>query len=447
MITSREKSPRFNILKVLLLGIILLTGFLTKAQTLTLEQCIDTALLYNRSIRLSEQDINLATEKNKEAKANLIPKLNGMTDYRYYTDLPYQLMSAAAFGGAKGTYKEVQFGVPQSLNANLQLTVPLYNPLVISAIKTSGVANELSRIQKLKTDEEVVIEVSNAYYNAQILLNQLAFLDSNIINTNKLVQTTLLLYQQQIAKGTDVDRLKLQLDQLSNQRNTVFSQHQQVLNVLKFLMGKPISDSIEVLISGRSVINADFQPRITTDMLIIDKKIALNSSELRGLKNSRLPSLGVYGVYGTTGFGNTGSNSFFIFHPIGYVGAQLSIPLFSGTVTRHKIVQKKIEIDKSSILKEQITEKTKLDRINAEMQYVLANKNIATVNVQIELAKKIYDNTVLQNKQGMASITDLLMADNALRESQQNYIVALINLCKAELEFKRVTGNLITVKN
>ena len=447
MITSREKSPRFNILKVLLFGIILFKGISTKAQTLTLEQCIDTALLYNRSIRLSEQDINLATEKNKEAKANLIPKLIGMTDYRYYTDLPYQLMPAAAFGGAEGTYKEVQFGVPQSLNANLQLTVPLYNPLVISAIKTSGLANELSRIQKLKTDEEVVIEVSNAYYNAQILQNQLAFLDSNIINTNKLVQTTLLLYQQQIAKGTDVDRLKLQLDQLSNQRSTVFSQHQQVLNVLKFLMGKPISDSIEVLISGRSVINADFPPRITTDMLIIDKKIALSSLELRGLKNSRLPSLGVYGVYGTNGFGNTGSNSFFNFHPISYVGAQLSIPLFSGTVTRHKMTQKKIEIDKSSILKEQITEKTKLDRINAEMQYVLANKNIATVNVQIELAKKIYDNTVLQNKQGMASITDLLMADNALRESQQNYIVALINLRKAELEFKRVTGNLITVKN
>lgn len=447
MITSREKSPRFNILKVLLFGIILFKGISTKAQTLTLEQCIDTALLYNRSIRLSEQDINLATEKNKEAKANLIPKLIGMTDYRYYTDLPYQLMPAAAFGGAEGTYKEVQFGVPQSLNANLQLTVPLYNPLVISAIKTSGLAKELSRIQKLKTDEEVVIEVSNAYYNAQILQNQLAFLDSNIINTNKLVQTTLLLYQQQIAKGTDVDRLKLQLDQLSNQRSTVFSQHQQVLNVLKFLMGKPISDSIEVLISGRSVINADFPPRITTDMLIIDKKIALSSLELRGLKNSRLPSLGVYGVYGTNGFGNTGSNSFFNFHPISYVGAQLSIPLFSGTVTRHKMTQKKIEIDKSSILKEQITEKTKLDRINAEMQYVLANKNIATVNVQIELAKKIYDNTVLQNKQGMASITDLLMADNALRESQQNYIVALINLRKAELEFKRVTGNLITVKN
>jgi OMF family outer membrane factor len=50
----------------------------------------------------------------------------------------------------------------------------------------------------------------------------------------------------------------------------------------------------------------------------------------------------------------------------------------------------------------------------------------------------------LQNQQGMATITDLLLADNSLRESQQNYIVALINLRRAELEYKRVTGNLIS---
>ena len=88
--------------------------------------------------------------------------------------------------------------LPQSLNANLQLTMPLYNPNALSAIKTAKVAYELSEIQKNKTDEDVVIDVSNTYYNAQILLNQLAFLDSNIINTYKLVRTTALLHQQQI---------------------------------------------------------------------------------------------------------------------------------------------------------------------------------------------------------------------------------------------------------
>jgi len=435
--------------KVIILIVIILfqVSEILTAQTLTLEQCIDTALIYNRNIKLAQQDLNNATEKNKEVKGNLLPKLNGMVDYRYYTDLPYQLMPAAAFGGPADTYKEVQFGVPQSLNANLQLTVPIYNPTAIGATKTSRIASELSKIQKIKTDEDVVLEVSNAYYNAQILLNQIAFLDSNIINTKKLVQTTTLLHQQQIAKGTDVDRLKLQLDQITNQRNTVFSQQQQVLNALKFLMGKPILDPIEVLISEKSVVEGNFQSQITTDVQLIDKKMALNYSELNGLKNSRLPSLGAYGVYGTTGFGNTGSNSFFNFHPIGYVGAQLSIPLFSGTVNRHKILQKKIEIDKTTIQKEMVTEKTKLDLINAEMQYTLAKNNIVTVHVQIELATKIYDNTVLQNQQGIANITDLLMADNALREAQQNYIVALVNLRKAELEYKRVTGNLIAIKN
>lgn len=417
------------------------------AQTYSLQQSIDTALLYNRNIKLAQQDVNIATEKNREMKGSLLPKLNGLADYRYYTDLPYQLMPAGAFGGQQGTYKEVQFGVPQSLNANLQLSVPLFSPTAISAIKSTRVATELAEIQKKKTDEDVVLEVSSTYYNAQILLNQLAFLDSNIINTNKIVQTTTLLYQQQVAKGTDVDRLKLQLEQATTQRSTVYSQHQQVLNALKFLMGKPISNSIEVLLAEKPVAEAHFQSRTTSDILLIDKKIEFNYTELSGLKNSRLPSLGAYGVYGTTGFGTTGSNSFFNFHPIGYVGAQLSLPIFGGTVTRHKLEQKKMEIEKTNIQKEQITEKAKLDLVNAEMQYALSNRTIETVSRQIELAGKIYENTVLQNQQGVATITDLLLADNALREAQQSYIVALVNLRKAELEYKRVNGNLITIKN
>jgi OMF family outer membrane factor len=110
-------------------------------------------------------------------------------------------------------------------------------------------------------------------------------------------------------------------------------------------------------------------------------------------------------------------------------------------------VSKKIEIEKSNIQKELITEKSKLDLKNVEMQYSLATKNISVVSSQIDLAKKIYNNTILQNQQGVANITDLLLADNALRESQQNYLVALVNLRRAELEYKRVTGNLITMKN
>ena len=439
------KEKRLN--KVLSLMGILLISITVQAQTLSLEQCIDTALIHNRNIMLSQHDIEISAEKNKELSGSLLPKLNGIADYRYYTDLPYQIMPAEAFGGPEGTYKQVQFGVPHSLNANLQLTMPIFNSTSINAVKSSRIAIELSQMQKRKTDEDVVLEVSGAYYNAQILLTQISFLDSNIINTDRLLKTTTLLYQQQIAKGTDVDRLKLQVEQISTQRNTVISQYQQVLNALKFLMGKPISDSIEVLETGKSIARTKFNTQITTDILLIDKKIEFNNSELSGLRNLRLPSLSAYGVYGTTGFGTTGDNSIFVFHPIGYVGAQLSVPLFNGRVTHHKIVSKKIEIEKSNIQKELVSEKSKVELKNAEMQYELAAGNISVVSSQIDLAKKIYENTVLQNQQGVANITDLLLADNALRESQQNYLAALINLRRAELEYKRVTGNLVINKN
>jgi hypothetical protein len=146
--------------KILLLGIVLIASGIAQVQTLTLAQCIDTALQFNRNIKLSQHDVNIAAEKLKEVKGNLIPKLNGIVDYRYYTDLPYQLIPAAAFGGPAGTYKEVQFGVPQSVNANLH-TVQLYNPVALSVANTTGIASELSKLQKIKTEEDVVLEVSN----------------------------------------------------------------------------------------------------------------------------------------------------------------------------------------------------------------------------------------------------------------------------------------------
>lgn len=433
--------------RLLVIAAILLVSVTARTQPYTLRQCINTALLHNRNIKLAQHDLSMAAEKSKEIRGHLIPKLNAMADYRYYVEQPYQLMPAEAFAGPEGSYKEVQFGTPQSLNANLALSVPLVNPTVFNSIHTAGLAVELSEIQKSKTDEEVVKEVAGTYFNAQVLLNQLIFLDSNISNSKKLVRTITLLHDQRMAKGTDVDRLKLQLEQTVTRRSTVSSQYQQALNALKFQMGKPISDTIAVSVDDQAITRADLPPQITNEMKMIDKKLEMNYAEIKGMKSSRLPSLNAYGFYGTSGFGDTGPDGFFNFYPIGYVGAQLSVPIFNGTVTRHQIDQKKIEREKTIIQKDLIREKTTLDRINAEIQYSLAKQNILLMKDQIELAGAIYENTLLENQQGLAGVTEVLLADNALQEAQQNYIVSLIDLRRAELEYLHVTGNIMTIKN
>jgi hypothetical protein len=53
----------------------------------------------------------------------------------------------------------------------------LYNPQVYGAVQTTAVASELTELQYQKTEEQIYFEISNLYYNTQILLHQLAFTD------------------------------------------------------------------------------------------------------------------------------------------------------------------------------------------------------------------------------------------------------------------------------
>ncbi|MEI2652847.1 MAG: TolC family protein [Microthrixaceae bacterium] len=89
------------------------------------------------------------------------------------------------------------------------------------------VAREAERLAGYRANgarEEVVLEVSNVYYNAQILQARLAFLDSNVVNTEAMLRNVELLHDQSLARGTDVDRLRLQRDQLLTQRERVRAQ-------------------------------------------------------------------------------------------------------------------------------------------------------------------------------------------------------------------------------
>jgi OMF family outer membrane factor len=192
----------------------------------------------------------------------------------------------------------------------------------------------------------------------------------------------------------------------------------------------------------------EYTASFTLDMRIVKTQNRLLSSELSILNKSRyLPSISLIGMYGTTGFGYNGEpTSFLDFYPIGFAGIQLSYPLFNGTVTQRKIYQKKIKIQNNELQVKLTTEQNNMQVKNAKLQRMAAQSSVETTTEQIELAKTIYDQTVLQQKQGTASLTDVLLTDNALREAQQTYLNAVIDYLKADLELKKLTGN-ISIKN
>jgi OMF family outer membrane factor len=419
------------------------------AQEMSLQQCLDTAKAHNSMLRVAKNNTLIGTERRKEAVANLLPKININADYRYFFDLPTQLMPLSTFNPSapEGQFKEAQFGVSHNIGVNAQLAMPLYNPQVYGAIQTTKVAEELSQLQYKKSEEQIYVEVSNLYYNAQIINKQIEFLESNIINSEKLLKNMKLLKEQQMSKGSDVSKIELQLAQLQTQKTTAKSKLQQVFNALKFNMGMALNKEISLSSNINLIQETNYGNNNPTDISIANTQKKLALTELQNMKRSRLPSLSFVASYGTTGFGyDKKPNDFLKFFPVNFTGIQFSYPLFAGTVTLRKINQKKLELQNSELQQSIATEQNKMQIQNATLQGEVAKQNIATTQLQIKQAQTIYQQTLLQQKEGLASLTDVLLADTALREAQQNYLVAIVDYLKADLELKKATGNL-TITN
>ena len=433
--------------KLLLTMLIIAASFMGHAQTWSLQQCIDTAQINNKNLQIGRNNVVLGVEKQKEAKANLIPKINLDADYKYFWDLPYQVMPQSAFGGPEGQFKEVQMGVPHNIGTSIQIAMPLYNPQVYGAIQTTKIASELSELQFQKTEEQILFEISNLYYNAQILAHQKEFIGSNLMNTIQLLENLELLYAQQMIKKSDVTKVELQKEQLITERELIDSNFEHVMNALKFSMGIPFKQNIQIELEIINKTGIEYSSSIPVDLQISYVYNKLLSSELSTLKDSRLPSVSLFGSYGQTGFGyNESPNEFLDFFPTSFAGLQVSVPLFNGTVTKRKINQKKIEIQNSELQIDFVTEQNKMLIENATHKRIVTQQTIENTSAQINLASTVYNETVLQQKEGTANLSDILLADNALREVQQFYLSAVVDYLKADLELKKLTGN-ISLKN
>mgnify|MGYP003594979278 FL=1 len=346
-----------------------------QAQLWSLQQCIDTAQVKNKMLQISQNNVSIGEQLHKEAVAGLIPKVNINGDYKYYFDLPYQLMPLSTFNptAPAGQFKEAQFGVPHNMNLNVQLTMPLFNAQMLGAMETTKIGGELSNLQLQKNEEQVFFDISNLYYNAQILQKQLAFIDSNLVNTKILLRNMQLLNEQAMVKLTDVTKIQLKEAQLQTQKEVVSSKIMQIMNALKFAMGISIHQEIEIDPTIEFKNLSDFTNQTTVDIRLVETQNRFLKSGLSTLMNSRLPSLSLYGTYGQNGFGyDKKPNDFLKFFPVSFVGVQLNYPLFNGTVTQRKINQKKLEISNNKLQFSLATEQNTMLIENAKRTKITA---------------------------------------------------------------------------
>ncbi|GAB2531597.1 TolC family protein [Spirosoma aerophilum] len=425
---------------------LLLGCSVVNAQDVTLDQLVSKALTGNYSVQAARLDELKTDAQIAEVKANARPQVNLTGDYKRYLKIPGQVVPASAFGGPEGSYSVLAFGLPYNFSTSVQASQALYNQSLMIATKVAKTSRDLSALQTQKIKEDVAYNVSATYYNLQTTAQQIAFLQKNLTSTERLIQITDLLRQNKLAKGVDVDRLQLSKISSQTQIESLQATYNQLLNTLKLLTGMPQSDSLAV----RTVVDetvpvtpANEYTINRTDLQLLDRQKDLNGLEQRNIKAGFVPTVSAYGIANSTVYAVGGDNSYIKNVPGYWLGLQLNWSVFDGMARKAKLGQKRLDDQKLDVQLRQTRESISMDIANSRNQFLVQQRNLATNRGQVALAEKVYNQTQLQFKEGTVDITDVVQAENSLREAQNNFLNTLVSLRTAELDWKKATGSLI----
>lgn len=443
---------KMNINKPIVLSLLLLLGAQLQAQKMyTLNECIQQTLKNNLQVKnslLDEQSIN---SQITEAKSGFLPSVDLNGQYQYYLTIPKMLLPAEIFGGPVGQYAPVSFSSKQTTSANIQVSQVLFNQKVFIALKAAKTAKGVSELQMAKTKEDLIYNVSAVYYNIQVVNENLALLDSNIVSMEKMVAINKTLEANEILSKSAYKRLEINFENLKNERENLRLAGEKAANLLKFLMRLPLTDQISVnsFVDKESKLNKTItQVENRTDLLLMNKQIEIANLEKKIAIADFYPSLaGVYN-YGLTGYNKEFSFTKTIndsWQKGSYVALQLRVPLFSGFSRLQKLKQKDMGIEKAKNSYELAKQAALKEISDATNNYMSRLNSFDNTKRSLVLAKELFENSNTEYRNGIISISDLLLIQNDLTTARTNYSNAMINLRLAEIELQKSTGELANI--
>ncbi len=421
-------------------------------QFLTLPQAVAYARQHSRTIKSSQMDERIAREKTREVLSSGLPQIEINGRFTNNLIIPTQLLPAEIAGGPKGTFIPVQFGTKFSTTAGIEATQLLFSQSYLLGIKASKVSQEFYQLNTRKSEENVAFNVSVTYYQAQISQKQLDILRRNLVSTDQLVKISQLQYENGVLKQTDFSRIRVNRTNLETELQNLETSYTQQLNLLKYYMGMPLSTEVRIdttvneSLNNTVRLNPDqnlFQNR--TDYQLLNKQRELYNLEKRNVQSGYFPTLSAFGNYNYQAYRQ--SFNFFDskqawFNPSA-IGLTLNIPVFDGLKKRAQGQQSKINFEKTTNEAELLKESIQLDITNANNKLANSLKALAAQKENRQLAEEVYMQSQLEFKEGTASLSDLLNAETAMKEAQNNYINALIQMQIANLELQKASGTLL----
>jgi outer membrane protein len=425
-------------------------------QSLSLKQCIGYAFEHNSNIKISQHNERIAQKKVNSQIGTLLPQVDLSCTVTNNLKLSTQLMPGELLG-TPGVSVPVTFGSKYDLSAGLQLNQKILDVESWFDLKTANVEKEQSEINLQNTNEETTYNVSLLYYQTLIIQKQIEIYKATLKSSESTLLSTELKYKNGLALKLDVDKIRVSFNNTKSQLDQTELSYKQSLNNLKYQMGMPLDNNIELsdtlLNVDKEIYNKEALEEYSFDNRI-DYKLQKVNLKIQGYKKDKmisqfLPSLSFFADYNFEAMRN--AFDFFESEKDWYksysIGLKLSVPIFDGLQKVNNLAESQIEVEKVEENIKLFEQSIRLELSNYEMQYNNAVDNLKNEKENLALAESVFQNTQLEFQQGKSSSYDLVQAESSLRESQNNYFNKLLNLYIARIDLEKSKGTLINFIN
>lgn len=425
-------------------------------EELTLKSAIDYALNNKAEAIKAKLDVENAEYEIQEVRANLLPQLSGTGGLTYNPLLQKSALPGEILG-QPGTTIFAEFGQKWNGSIGAQLTQNLFNQSIFTGLKAAKSSREFYRINQQLTNDEVIEKVATNYYQVYIEQAKLNVIDSSFQNTQKVRQVLQGKYENGLAKKIDIDRLDVELSNIQTKKQEALNALTLQKNTLKFLMGYPIHYEIQLpepnfQITKMISENEDIDVENINEYKLLTTQEALLNYQKNAIQAEYYPSLSFSANYNYQGLGNDfpifgGSGSDANWFEVASVGLNLKIPIFNGFLTRSKVRQANIDIEavKTDLKDTQLA--IELNFRNAINEIAVSLINIQNQESNVALSRSVLEDVSNNYYNGLATLTDLLDAQNSFIESKNNLNQSQLNYKIAELQLLKAKGELNTLLN
>lgn len=421
---------------------------------LTLPQAIEYALENKADAEKARLDIQQGDAQIAEVKSSALPQLSISGNTTYNPLLQENVLPGEIFG-FPGENVKVAFGQKWTSSANAQLSQVLFNQSVFTGLKAAKSTKEFYMINARLTEEQIIENVAKAYYSVYQTQQMLKNLENNLELTEKTVEIVKGLYDTGLVKKVDYDRSRVAMNNIVANRQQLLNSLQLSENGLKFMIGMPSDMVIQLP-------EQSFGPMVLperrvgergerTEISLLNKQIELLHWQKKASEAEYYPSISFVANYGYLGQGNSvplwnGEKNGVFWSDFSAVGLNIQIPIFNGHATRSRVQLNKIEVEKANAdLRET---KLSLDLAYDNALAQLENSRITIQNSQenAKLATDVLTDTQNNYSLGLAALNDLLDAERALSDANNNLVNAQLDYRLAEIELLKSQGNLRSLK-